>query len=214
MDQWVKREAEAKALEATKKQKNTIAERATQLWAESTAPLGSFLKKPAEKIKDGLEGKSFDVTDSLPKSDLTETFNLPLIAAFTELVNEPLEEITRAKSLTGRLKFAQDDTENTNPRNSTDTASIDGQSLQSVPNSWKMIRNKNDITIQKKHVILDSDLVLDMNRATIQVSCDAARTFTVCFDLFFDESRFCPTLFIFDIHMTHLSILNQYWTVF
>lgn len=175
LEDWLAREEEDKAIDHAKKTKITIASRASQLW-ESTplAPnLQSLLKRPGtEKLKDCLEGVVFDSQSILPRNSLEilENFEVPLVQAFLEFATSPAEEQPQGSSSSAKVSVSDDD----------DVAPVSPTNLTPQYSSWKTVRNKMDILLQKRRIV-DKELgsVSELIRASVPINCDISRVFAV-----------------------------------
>jgi hypothetical protein len=185
LEDWLVREDEDKAIYQAKKAKITMASRASQLW-ESTplAPnLQSLLKRPgAEKVKDCLEGIVFDTQSILPRTttEIVEDFEMPLVnistyhkvQAFIALATAPAEE--HAHEPLSVSKQSKSDDDESVPSSPPLPSSLS-------PSTWKTVKNKLDIMIQKKRTV-DADLgsVSELTRAAITINCDISRVISSC----------------------------------
>jgi hypothetical protein len=174
LEDWLVRDGEDKAIHQARKAKITMASRASQLW-ESTplAPnLQSLLKRPGtEKLKDCLEGIVFDTQSILPRTatEIVEDFEMPLVQAFIALATAPAEEHENFSA----SKQSKSEDEEPDPSSSPLPSSVS-------PSSWKPVKNKLDIILQKKRTVdPDSGSVSELTRAAITINCDITRVFAV-----------------------------------
>ena len=131
--------------------------------------MGSFLFPPT-------------ILFSKQPEEIHNVFENPLLTDIGALLAEPLDEVNRARSISDRLKFPPSQEEGLFlplAENSSQQPAVD-ESLgnNSVNSTWKEIRRKGDVSVQKKKFI-GSDGVSEITRATMTISCDANRTFSV-----------------------------------
>jgi hypothetical protein len=142
-----------------------------------------------------LEGLVFDVDFHIPfgEVELVRQIEIPLVANFEVLMDEPVDDRKPIRKLQDKI-LSQTSSVNVEDIDSAD----DGNQDQGT---WKIVKSTKGIQVhRKRYREQESDLIVELHRGIISVSCDATRVYNILsnpvhfrhvYDNFFDSKSLC-----------------------
>ncbi|TPX59721.1 hypothetical protein PhCBS80983_g02273 [Powellomyces hirtus] len=161
--------------------RKSLATKASTLW-ENRSPLLRGKNGSSALLGDALANVAFPTTIVLnPQSPEVETMEENLVTAFLRYAWEKSSDMTIPPSVGQTPADESTQTAASDSDREADIvtiASTDSTPSPVVATAWKSVRNRNNIHVEKKRVLIDGE-VAEITRASIQMQCDAERVFSV-----------------------------------